>query len=217
MSADTHKIPSDQLADALLMHQRGRTVNRDCWSQRADPLQRYFRPMESLCRRAAGTGVRRARRPAVVPPRAHCGDGGRAVLASASGSPLRDVRQLIHRHHSQIRLFSRDLELSSQNILHRELLPAAVVTMALVDNSLLVYTVDNTLSHYLIVPTEDTITLRLCGSMSFDGVIAHPSAVRALSWMIPGAQKRVSSPPWRHSSTWRANGKFAAHRTWRPH
>jgi hypothetical protein len=64
--------------------------------------------------------------------------------------------------------------------------------MALVDNSLLVYAADNTLSHFLVVPTDDSVTLRLCGSMSFDGVIAHPSAVRALSWMIPSAQKRSS-------------------------
>ncbi|KAI0035243.1 RIC1-domain-containing protein [Vararia minispora EC-137] len=94
----------------------------------------------------------------------------------------------------QIRLFSRDLELGSQNVLHRELLTSAVVTMALVDNSLLVYTIDNTLSHFLVVPTDDSIMLHLCGSMSFDGVIAQPSAVRALSWMIPGAQKQLGDP-----------------------
>ena len=63
--------------------------------------------------------------------------------------------------------------------------------MSLVDNSLLVYTADNTLHHYLIIPTEDTIKLHLCGSISFEGVIAAPGAVRVLSWMIPSAQKRM--------------------------
>jgi RAB6A-GEF complex partner protein 1 len=62
--------------------------------------------------------------------------------------------------------------------------------MSLVDNSLLVYTADNTLLHYLIIPTPDSIKLHLCGSITFEGVIANPNAVRVLSWMIPSAQKR---------------------------
>lgn len=94
----------------------------------------------------------------------------------------------------QIRLYSRDLELSNQNVLHREVLPCSVIIMSLVDNSLLVYTSDNTLYHYLIVPTEKTIKLLLCGSITFDGIIAAPNAVRLLSWMIPSAQKQLGDP-----------------------
>ncbi|KAI0374480.1 RIC1-domain-containing protein [Pilatotrama ljubarskyi] len=94
----------------------------------------------------------------------------------------------------QIRLYSRDLELSNQNVLHREMVPSPVVILSLVDNSLLVYTAENTLYHYLIIPTADTIKLHLCGSITFDGVIGVPSAVRALSWMIPGAQKQLGDP-----------------------
>lgn len=90
----------------------------------------------------------------------------------------------------QIRLYSRDLELSSQNLLHREVVTSPVIILSLVDNSLLVYTADNTLSHYLIVPTADTIILHLCGSITFNGIIVAPSAVRLLSWMIPASQKR---------------------------
>jgi hypothetical protein len=86
------------------------------------------------------------------------------------------------------------MDLSNQNVLHREILPSPVVILSLVDNSLLVYTADNMLSHYLIIPTTDTIKLHLCGSITFDGIIASPSAVRALSWMIPNAQKRVFMP-----------------------
>ena len=88
-------------------------------------------------------------------------------------------------------MYSRDLELSNQNVLHREMIPSPVVILSLVDNSLLVYTADNTLYHYLIIPTADSIKLHLCGSITFDGVIAVPGAVRALSWMIPSAQKRM--------------------------
>ena len=75
-------------------------------------------------------------------------------------------------------------------MLHREVLTSPVVILSLVDNSLLVYTADNTLHHYLIIPTADTIKLHLCGSISFNGVISAPGAVRVLSWMIPSAQKR---------------------------
>ncbi|EIW64556.1 RIC1-domain-containing protein [Trametes versicolor FP-101664 SS1] len=94
----------------------------------------------------------------------------------------------------QLRLYSRDLELSNQNVLHRELVPSPVVILSLVDNSLLVYMADNTLYHYLIIPTADSIKLHFCGSITFDGVIAVPSAVRALSWMIPSAQKQLGDP-----------------------
>ncbi|KAL1713253.1 RIC1-domain-containing protein [Schizophyllum commune] len=94
----------------------------------------------------------------------------------------------------QIRLYSRDLDLSNQNVLHREVLTAPVVILSLVDNSLLVYTADNTLYHYLIVPTDKTIKLHLCGSITFNGIIAAPGAVRMLSWLIPTAQKQLGDP-----------------------
>src|SRR6266487_225046 len=92
----------------------------------------------------------------------------------------------------QVRLYSRDLELTSQNVLHREILPSPVIILSLVDNTLLVYTADNTLFHFLIIPTPETIKLHLCGSITFNGIIATPSAVRVLSWMIPTSQKRTS-------------------------
>ncbi|KIJ68689.1 hypothetical protein HYDPIDRAFT_179745 [Hydnomerulius pinastri MD-312] len=94
----------------------------------------------------------------------------------------------------QIRLYSRDLELSNQNVLHREMIASPVIILSLVDNSLLVYTADNMLSHYLIVPTTDSIKLHMCGSITFNGIIAAPSAVRVLSWMIPSAQKQLGDP-----------------------
>ncbi|TFK76753.1 RIC1-domain-containing protein [Pluteus cervinus] len=94
----------------------------------------------------------------------------------------------------QIRLYSRDMELSNQNVLHREQLTAPVVILSLVDNSLLVYTADNTLYHFLIVPTADTIKLHLCGSITFNGIIMAPTAVRMLSWMIPSTQKQLGDP-----------------------
>ncbi|KAF8592018.1 RIC1-domain-containing protein [Ramaria rubella] len=94
----------------------------------------------------------------------------------------------------QVRLYSRDMELANQSVLHREVLKSPVILLSLVDNSLLVYTADNTLSHYLVIPTKDSIKLHLCGSISFDGVVAVPSVVRGMSWMIPTVQKQLGDP-----------------------
>ena len=66
------------------------------------------------------------------------------------------------------------------------------MVMSLLDNSLLVYTADNTLYHFLIIPTADSIRLHMCGSISFAGIVQVPSRVRSLSWLIPDAQKRTS-------------------------
>lgn len=94
----------------------------------------------------------------------------------------------------QLRLYSRDLDLSDNSILHSQTLPSPVLVMTLLDNSLLVYTADSMLYHFLILPTRDTIRIHLCGSISFRGLIDVPSRVRALSWMIPDAQKRLGDP-----------------------
>ncbi|KDN49477.1 LOW QUALITY PROTEIN: hypothetical protein RSAG8_02179, partial [Rhizoctonia solani AG-8 WAC10335] len=95
----------------------------------------------------------------------------------------------------QVRLFSRDLELTAQNILHREIFVAPVVCLSLVDNnSLLVYTSDNTLFHFLILPTRDSISLHLCGSISFNGIVTVPGIVRGLSWMIPNEHRDMGDP-----------------------
>ncbi|WVQ79751.1 hypothetical protein IAT38_001851 [Cryptococcus sp. DSM 104549] len=92
----------------------------------------------------------------------------------------------------QLRLYSRDLDLTE--ILHSQTLPSPVLVMTLLDNSLLVYTADNTLYHFLILPTHSTIKLHLCGSISFRGIVQVPSRVRALSWLIPLAQKNLGDP-----------------------
>nr|XP_019011783.1 uncharacterized protein I206_03889 [Kwoniella pini CBS 10737]OCF50564.1 hypothetical protein I206_03889 [Kwoniella pini CBS 10737] len=92
----------------------------------------------------------------------------------------------------QIRLYSRDLDLTE--ILHTQTLPSPVLVMTLLDNSLLVYTADNNLYHFLILPTQSSIKLHLCGSISFRGIVQVPSRVRGMSWMIPLAQKNLGDP-----------------------
>lgn len=91
----------------------------------------------------------------------------------------------------QIRLYSHNLDLSE--VLHSQTLPSPVLVMTLLENSLLVYTADNMLYHFLILPTQSSIKLHLCGSISFRGIIEVPTRVRALSWLIPEAQKSKQS------------------------
>lgn len=88
-------------------------------------------------------------------------------------------------------MYSRDAELANKNVLHREILASPIIVLSLVDNSLLVYTADNNLHHYLVIPTPDTIKAHFCGTINFNGIIASPSSVRTLSWMLPSAQKRM--------------------------
>lgn len=124
----------------------------------------------------------------MVSPCAYCCSGCKQVISGICDiyCPLADDLLNV----TQIRLYSRDMELTAQNILHLEILSSPVIILSLVDNSLLVYTADNTLHHYLIIPTSQSIKLHLCGSISFTGIIAAPNAVRVLSWMIPPSQKR---------------------------
>lgn len=95
---------------------------------------------------------------------------------------------------AQLRLYSRDADLQDANLLHRENISSPIVLTSLFEDSLLVYTTDNTLYHFLIIITQDDITLQLCGSITFEGVVGEPERVRGLSWMIPKSQQRAYPP-----------------------
>lgn len=94
----------------------------------------------------------------------------------------------------QLRLYSRDTELANAHLLDLVKLSAPVVLCSLFDTSLLVYTADNSLYHYLITPTAEHIRLRLCGSISFEGIVGEPARVRALSWLLPPSQQALGDP-----------------------
>ena len=102
-----------------------------------------------------------------------------------------------HVHSTQsyeLRLYSRDSTLDDASILYREPLPSAVILTSLFDNSLLVYTSDNTLYHFLIAITPYEIRLTICGSITFEGVVGEPARVRGMSWLIPPSQERFGDP-----------------------
>uniref|UniRef100_V5EY27 RIC1 C-terminal alpha solenoid region domain-containing protein n=2 Tax=Kalmanozyma brasiliensis (strain GHG001) TaxID=1365824 RepID=V5EY27_KALBG len=94
----------------------------------------------------------------------------------------------------QLRLYSRDAELDSSHLLDLRVLPSPVVLTSLFDNSLLVYTADNTFYHFLIDLSQDRVRLQLCGSITFEGVVGEPARVRGMSWMIPESQQRFGDP-----------------------
>lgn len=94
----------------------------------------------------------------------------------------------------KIRLYSRELPLDDNSILHIEYLPSPVVFIGPSgEDSLLVYTYDNILYHFIINSTQFHITLVPVGQIAFNGIVRAPTRVRAISWILPEDQMRESS------------------------
>lgn len=95
----------------------------------------------------------------------------------------------------QIRVFSREKSLDYSSVVHTEELaaPAIISTISGTD-SLLVYTHDNTLLHYLIMPTSTSLKLVQVGQIGFHGIIRAPPRVRAISWIVPEDQVEYGDP-----------------------
>jgi len=92
----------------------------------------------------------------------------------------------------QLRLYSRELALQSNNLLHTEYLPSpAVFVGPSGEDSLLVYTYDNILYHYVINSTQSGVTLVPVGQITFHGIVRAPTRVRAISWVLPEEQLRT--------------------------
>ncbi|MBW0490206.1 hypothetical protein O181_029921 [Austropuccinia psidii MF-1] len=89
-----------------------------------------------------------------------------------------------------IRLFARENPLSLAYCLYEHSLSHSIVLLSIYNNSLLVYTIDNTLHHFLI--KNETIVL--CGSIGFEGVVKNPPRVRGMSWLIPNSQHYFGDP-----------------------
>lgn len=72
-----------------------------------------------------------------------------------------------------------------------EYLPSPVVFIGPSgEDSLLVYTYDNILYHYIINSTQPQITLVPVGQIAFNGIVRAPSRVRSISWVLPEEQIR---------------------------
>ena len=95
----------------------------------------------------------------------------------------------------QVRMYSRDKALGLSQILHTEELSApAISTTISGSDSLLVYTYDNVLLHYIIAPTSSSFRLVQVGQIGFHGIIRAPPRVRAISWLLPEEQIEHGDP-----------------------
>lgn len=97
----------------------------------------------------------------------------------------------------QIRLYSRDKALSYSHIQHTEDLTAPVIYMATSgEDSVLVYTYENTLLHYLVTFDSAGMVPRLIrvGQIGFHGIIRAPPRVRSISWVLPEEQLELGDP-----------------------
>lgn len=91
----------------------------------------------------------------------------------------------------KLRLYSRELPLENSSILHIEYLPSPVVFIGPSgEDSLLVYTYDNVLYHFIINTSHSHVTLVPVGQIAFNGIVRAPTRVRAISWVLPEDQMR---------------------------
>ncbi|KAJ5158941.1 uncharacterized protein N7500_008592 [Penicillium coprophilum] len=95
----------------------------------------------------------------------------------------------------EIRLYSREASLGNNSIMFIEYLPSPVVYIGTSgEDSLLVYTYDNILYHYIINSTQPQITLVPVGQIAFNGIVRAPTRVRSISWVLPEEQMRNGDP-----------------------
>ncbi|CRL19646.1 Quinoprotein amine dehydrogenase, beta chain-like [Penicillium camemberti] len=95
----------------------------------------------------------------------------------------------------EIRLYSREASLGNNSIMFIEYLPSPVVFIGPSgEDSLLVYTYDNILYHYIINSSQPQITLVPVGQIAFNGIVRAPSRVRSISWVLPEEQMRNGDP-----------------------
>lgn len=89
-------------------------------------------------------------------------------------------------------MFSRELPLNNHSVLHVEYLPSPVVFIGPSgEDSLLVYTYENILYHYIISSTQSRIGLVAVGQIAFNGIVRAPTRVRSISWVLPEEQLRT--------------------------
>ena len=94
----------------------------------------------------------------------------------------------------EVRLYPREASLDSAPI-HTERLPAPVVLIASSgDDSLLVYTYDNLLYHYIFTPVDGITRIVQVGQIAFHGIVRSPARVRGLSWILPDFQLNEGDP-----------------------
>ena len=76
--------------------------------------------------------------------------------------------------------------MDDSRVVFREELSSPVITMTLCNgDSLLAYTNDNVLRHYLILNEAKEMRFHLVGQIAFNGIIKAPLRVRSVTWLLP--------------------------------
>lgn len=89
----------------------------------------------------------------------------------------------------EVRLYSRETALDSSMVLFTQQVPAPVVLVTTSgEDSLLVYTYDNLLYHFIFTPWAGSVRLVQVGQIAFHGIVRSPARVRGLSWILPESQ-----------------------------
>ncbi|OAK98731.1 RIC1-domain-containing protein [Phaeosphaeriaceae sp. SRC1lsM3a] len=89
----------------------------------------------------------------------------------------------------EIRIYSREAALDNTHVMHVQKLPTPIVLIAPSgEDSLLVYTYENILYHYVISVADASVKLIQVGQIALHGIIRAPPRVRALSWVLPEDQ-----------------------------
>ncbi|PSK37424.1 RAB6A-GEF complex partner protein 1 [Elsinoe australis] len=96
---------------------------------------------------------------------------------------------------SQVRLYSREKNLSISNVMYAETLKSPIIHMTLSDqSSLLVFTHENILFHYVFEAAGSSVRLVQVGQIDFHGIIRAPARVRSISWIVPDEQRERGDP-----------------------
>ena len=89
----------------------------------------------------------------------------------------------------QLRLCSRELELDASSWILVQPLSAPIVAISPSgDDSLLVYTQENILYHFVITASSASVRLTQVGQIGLHGIVRAPARVRAVTWYIPDYQ-----------------------------
>ncbi|KAI1503219.1 RIC1-domain-containing protein [Biscogniauxia marginata] len=95
----------------------------------------------------------------------------------------------------ELRLYSREAALDPSNIMFTQQMPAPIVLITPSgEDSLLVYTYDNLLYHFIFAPVSGAIRPIQVGQIAFHGIVRSPARVRGLSWILPEGQLLDGDP-----------------------
>jgi hypothetical protein len=95
----------------------------------------------------------------------------------------------------EVRLYPREAVLDGSTVAHVQQMPAPVVLITPSgEDSLLIYTYDNLLYHFIFAPVAGSTRLVQVGQIAFHGIVRSPARVRGLSWILPEEQLRDGDP-----------------------